>query len=62
VFAIAVAAGVSLSAVNLASEINKVQAARHSTVVKPSTPSAALPSETDTGGSVIQKTVLDPGA
>jgi hypothetical protein len=56
-FAIAVAAGVSLSAVNLASEINKIQSGRHSAVVEHSMPAGAPPLETDT-----RKTVLDPGA
>ena len=60
-FAIAVAAGVCLSAVNLASEINKIQAARHS--AEYSTPSGAPPlgRATDAGGS-IRTTVADPGA
>jgi hypothetical protein len=62
-FAIAVAAAVCLSAVNLASEINKIQAARHSAVVKYSTPSGAPPlgRATDAGGS-IRTTVAEPGA
>jgi hypothetical protein len=62
-FAIAVAAAVCLSAVNLASEINKIQAARHSAVVEYSTPSGAPPSSraTDAGDSKIPTTVADPG-
>ena len=58
-FAIAVAAAVCLSAVNLASEINKIQEARHSTVVEYST-STLQRSERATRP--IQKTVTDPGA
>jgi hypothetical protein len=61
-FPIAVAAAVCLSAVNLASEINKIQQARHSALAEHSTPSAASPSGTDTSGSATRKTVLDPGA
>jgi hypothetical protein len=63
-FTIAVAAAICLSAVNLASEINKIQAARHAAVVEHSTPPGAPPSEraSDTSGNATQKTVLDPGA
>jgi hypothetical protein len=60
-FTIAVAAAVCLSAVNLASEINKIQEARHAAAVEYSTPTGAPPA-TDTGGSSTQRTVLDPGA
>jgi hypothetical protein len=60
-FTIAVAAGVSLSAVNLASEINKIQAARHLAVIEHGPPPAATPLETDTSGSSTRKAVLDPG-
>jgi hypothetical protein len=62
-FPIAVAAAVCLSAVNLASEINKIQSARRSAVVE-YTPSSVPASEraTDTGRSAIQKTAPDPGA
>jgi hypothetical protein len=63
-FATAVAAAVCLSAVNLASEINKIQSAPHSAVVEYNTPSSEPASEraTDTGRSGIQKTAPDPGA
>jgi hypothetical protein len=64
-FAIAVAAAVCLSAVNLASKINKIQEARHAAAaVEHSTPTGAPPSEraTDTGGSTAPKTALDHGA
>jgi hypothetical protein len=63
-FAIAVAAVVCLSAVNLASEINKIQTARHSAVVEYSTPSGVPPSgrATDAGGGIVRTTVADPGA
>jgi hypothetical protein len=63
-FAIAVAAAVCLSAVNLASEIGKIHDARHSFVVEHRMPSGAPPLErgTDAGGSTIRKTVGDPGA
>jgi hypothetical protein len=44
-FAIAVAAAVSLSAVNLASEIGKIHEVRHSVVVEHSMPSGAGPNQ-----------------
>jgi hypothetical protein len=62
IFTIAVAAAICLTTANLASEINKIQEARHSAVVQHSEPSAVPPSESDTSGSVARKTVLDPGA
>jgi hypothetical protein len=46
---------------NLASEINKIQEARHADAVEYSTPTGAPPA-TDTVGSSTQRTVLDPGA
>jgi hypothetical protein len=63
-FAIAVAAAVCLSAVNLASEINKIQADRHPAVVEYNTPSGVPPSgrATDAGGNIIRATVADRGA
>jgi hypothetical protein len=63
-FAIAVAAAVCLSVVNLASEIDKIHEAPHSVVVEHSMPSGAPPlgRATDAGGSTIRKTVGDPGA
>jgi hypothetical protein len=63
-FTTAVAAAVCLSAVNLASEINKIQEARHWAVVEHSAPSAAPPSEraTDAEGSANQKRALEHGA
>ena len=62
-FAIAVAAAVCLSAVNLASEINKIQEAKHTAAVEYSRPGAP-PAEraTDMGNSTTRKTALDPGA
>jgi hypothetical protein len=63
-FTIGVAAAVCLSAVNLASEINKIQEAKHAAAaVEYSTP-GALPAEPaiDTGGSTTRKAVLDHGA
>jgi hypothetical protein len=62
IFTIAVAAAIGLATANLASEINKIQEARHSAVVQHSQPSAVSPSETDTSGSITGKTALDPGA
>lgn len=62
IFTIAVAAAIGLATANLASEINKIQEARHSAVAQHSPPSAVAPSETDTSGTVTRKTVLDPGA
>ena len=62
IFTIAVAAAIGLATANLASEINKIQEARHSAVVQHSQPSAVSPSETDTSGSVTGQTALDPGA
>jgi hypothetical protein len=61
-FAIAVAAAVCLSAVNVASEIAKIHEARPSVVVEHSMPSGAPPlgRATDAGASTIRKT--DPGA
>jgi hypothetical protein len=63
-FTIAVAAAVCLSAVNLASEINKIQEAKHAAAVGYSTPPGAPPAvrATDTGDSTTRKTVLDHGA
>jgi hypothetical protein len=63
-FTIAVAASICLSVVNLASEINKIQEAKHAAAAEYSTPTGAPPSKraTDTGGSATQRTVLDPGA
>jgi hypothetical protein len=64
IFTIAVAAAICLTTINLASEINKIQEARHSAVVEYSTPSSAPASEraTDTGGIANQTSVRDPGA
>jgi hypothetical protein len=62
IFTIAVAAAIGLATANLASEINKIEEAKHSAVVQHSPPSAVAPSETDTSGSVTRKTALDPGA
>jgi len=59
-FAIAVAAAVCLSAINLASEMNKIQEARHSAVVEYGAPSGAVASEQVTDS--IRKTVPDHGA
>jgi hypothetical protein len=63
-FAIAVAAAVCLSAVNLASQLNKIYEARQSSIVEHRIPSGAPPSEraTDASGSTMRKTVADPGA
>jgi hypothetical protein len=63
-FTIAVAASIGLGVVNLASEINKIQSARHSVVVEYGTPSGAPPSNraTDAGSNAIRKIVPDPGA
>jgi hypothetical protein len=54
-FTIAVAAAVCLSAVNLASEINKIQEAKHTAAIEHSTPTGAPPSER------APKAVLDHG-
>jgi hypothetical protein len=63
-FTIAVAAAVCVSAVNLASEINKIQEAKPAAAVGYSTPPGAPPVEraTDIGNSTTRKTALDPGA
>jgi hypothetical protein len=63
-FTIAVAASIGLSVVNLASELNKIEAARHLTVVKYSTPAGAPPSEraTEAGGTATRKNAIEPGA
>jgi hypothetical protein len=63
-FAIAVAAAICLSAVNLASEINKIQQAKHAAAVEYRAPTGAPPlgRSTDAGGSTIRKTVAHPGA
>jgi hypothetical protein len=63
-FTIAVAAAVCLSAVNLASEINKIQEAKHAVAVQYSRPAGVPPAEraTDMSNSTTRKTALDPGA
>jgi len=63
-FAIAVAAAVCFSAVNLASEINKIQTARHSAVLEYSSPSGVPPAgrATNAGGGIFRTTGPDPGA
>jgi hypothetical protein len=64
IFTIAVAASVCLSAVNLASEMKKIQEVRHSAIVEHGTPSGAPAAKraTDGGGGAIGKTAPDPGA
>jgi hypothetical protein len=61
-FTIAVAASIGLSVVNLASEISKAQAARHSTEYR--TPPGASPSEraTEANGTAARKNAIEPGA
>jgi hypothetical protein len=61
-FATAVAAAVCLSAVNLASAINKIHEARHSAVVEPGTPAGRPAAERATDAGATRKTTLDPGA
>jgi hypothetical protein len=62
-FTIAVAAAIGLSVVNLASEINKIQAAPHSTAVRYSTPPGAPPSEqANEAGTAPRKNAMEPGA
>jgi hypothetical protein len=63
-FAIGVAAAVCLSAVNLASEMDRIHEARHSVVVEHSMPPGAPPlgRATDAGASTNRKPASDPGA
>ena len=63
-FTIAVAAAVCLSAVNVASEINKIRDARYSPAVEYSAPFGAPASErmSDAVGSATRKTMFNSGA
>jgi hypothetical protein len=63
-FTIAVAAAVCLSAVNVASEINKIQDVRYSPAVEYSVSSGAPASErrSDAVGSATRKTMFNSGA
>jgi hypothetical protein len=63
-FTIAVAAAVCLSAVNVASEINKIQDVRYSPAVEYSASSGAPASErmSDAVGSATRKTMFNSGA
>jgi len=63
-FTIAIAASIGFSLVNLASEINKIQAARHLTVVEYGTLAGTPTSEraTEAKGTATRKNAIDPGA